>query len=208
MTHLLRALAAGLALLGLAGCLEQPVVDTPMPVPYVARADGSYTIPAVPPDAVHPGFQRTLVGFASDEAPGTIIIDTGARWLYLVQDKRTALRYGISVGREGFDWSGEAVVDRKAHWPRWTPPPEMVARQPELARWAETGQPPGPRNPLGARAIYLADAEGRDTGYRIHGTPEWRSIGRAASSGCIRMVNQDVVDLHDRVAIGAKVIVR
>ena len=192
----------------LAGCIEQVIEDQPMPVPYVARADGAFTIPAVPSDKVHPGFQRTLVAFASDEAPGTVIIDTQARWLYLVQDERSALRYGISVGREGFEWSGEAVVNRKTHWPTWRPPPEMVARQPELARWAEGGQPPGPRNPLGARAIYLADDKGRDTGYRIHGTPEWWSIGRAASSGCIRMVNQDVVDLYDRVPVGAKVIVR
>ena len=190
----------------LAACEAPPVQEQPAPVPYVARADGGHMLPAVPADRVPPHLQRSLVATPAQEPPGTVIIDTATRYLYLVQDDRTALRYGISVGREGFGWSGEAVVDRKRTWPGWTPPPEMIRRQPELARWAN-GQPPGPSNPLGARAIYLAQ-DGRDTGYRIHGTPEWRSIGHAASSGCIRMVNQDVIDLFDRVPIGAKVIVR
>lgn len=194
-------------ILPLAGCLEPPPVeDTPSPVPYVSRADGRHTLPAIPADKVNPAFQRTLVGMKTEEAPGTVIIDTAARYLYLIQDDRSALRYGIGVGREGFGWTGEAVVDRKAHWPTWTPPPEMIRRQPELAQWAD-GRPGGPKNPLGARAIYLAQ-DGHDTGYRIHGTPEWWTIGRAASSGCIRMVNQDVIDLYDRVPVGAKVIVR
>lgn len=190
----------------LAGCEAPPVPDTPAPVPHVALKDGGHALPAIPPGRVPAHLQRTLVATPAAEPPGTVIIDTAARYLYLVQDDRSALRYGISVGREGFDWSGEAVVDRKRQWPGWTPPPEMIRRQPELARWAN-GQPPGPRNPLGARAIYLAQ-DGRDTGYRIHGTPEWASIGHAASSGCIRMINQDVIDLFDRVPVGAKVIVR
>ena len=203
--RLILALVAAVPLLS--GCLEQPVVDQLSPVAYVAVSDSNHKLPAIPAEKVNPAYQRTLVANPlPDDAPGTILIDTATRHLYLVQDKRTALRYGISVGREGFGWSGEAVVDRKRQWPTWTPPPEMIKRQPELAKWAE-GQPPGPRNPLGARAIYLAQ-NGSDTGYRIHGTPEWSSIGRAASSGCIRMVNQDVIDLYDRVSPGSKVIVR
>ncbi|MDP2085196.1 MAG: L,D-transpeptidase [Gemmobacter sp.] len=204
------------ALIGLAACtfdpetgqfVPPPLADQPHPVPYVATKDGPHSIPAVPLEKVNPAYQRTIVANPlRGEAAGTILIDTAARFLYLVQDDRTALRYGISVGREGFDWTGEAVVARFAQWPTWTPPPEMIRRQPDLAKWAG-GQPGGPRNPLGARAIYLTQG-GVDTGYRIHGTPEWSSIGRAASSGCIRMVNQDVIDLYGRVQKGAKVIVR
>ena len=204
------------ALLGLGACtydaelgkfVPPPIAEQPTPVPYVATKDGPHSLPAIPLDKVNPAFQRTLVpNPVRTEAPGTIVIDTANRFLYLVQDEASALRYGISVGREGFDWKGEAVVSRFAQWPTWTPPPEMIKRQPELAKWAE-GQPGGPRNPLGARAIYLTQG-GVDTGYRIHGTPEWSSIGRAASSGCIRMVNQDVIDLYGRVQKGAKVIVK
>ncbi|MFN3938444.1 MAG: L,D-transpeptidase [Gemmobacter sp.] len=205
----LRALAIPALALVLGACtldIDQAFPETPAPVPYVAKRDGGHAIPGIPPEKFNPAFQRTLVPFRSDEPPGTIVIDTAARHLYLVQDDRSALRYGISVGREGFEWSGEAVVSHKRTWPNWTPPPEMIRRDPSLARWAE-GRPGGPGNPLGARAIYLSQ-NGRDTGYRIHGTPEWWSIGRAASSGCIRMVNQDVIDLFDRVERGAKVIVR
>jgi lipoprotein-anchoring transpeptidase ErfK/SrfK len=203
-----RLAAALAATMGLAACVDDYIADQPSPVPYVARLDGGHAIPAIPPERFPAGWQRARVRFETTEASGTIVIDTGARFLYLVQEKGTALRYGIAVGREGFGWTGTAHVDRKAHWPRWHPPGEMVARQPHLARWANGGQPPGPENPLGARAIYLADDTGRNTGYRIHGTPEWWTIGSAASSGCIRMVNQDVIDLFDRVPIGAKVIVR
>lgn len=204
------------ALLGLAACsfdpeqgkfVPPPIEPQPIPVSYAATKDGPHSLPAIPLDKVTPAYQRTLVANpVPAETPGTILIDTANRFLYLVQDDRSALRYGISVGREGFAWAGEAVVARFAQWPTWTPPPEMIKRAPELAKWAE-GQPGGPRNPLGARAIYLSQG-GRDTGYRIHGTPEWSSIGRAASSGCIRMVNQDVIDLYGRVQKGAKVIVR
>ncbi|MDO9526047.1 MAG: L,D-transpeptidase [Gemmobacter sp.] len=205
--HLRNALTLVAALTLLTACLEQPVEDQPFPVSYSMMNDANYRLPAVPADKINPAYQRTLVANpAPDEAPGTVIIDTATRHLFWIQDKKTALRYGISVGREGFAWSGTAVVDRKQQWPTWTPPPEMIKRQPELAKWAD-GQPPGPKNPLGARAIYLAQ-NGHDTGYRIHGTPEWSSIGRAASSGCIRMVNQDVIDLYARVSAGAKVIVR
>lgn len=172
---------------------------------YIAHKDGPFTVPAVPLDKVPAQFHRQTVAFPTDEVPGTIIIDPTARFLHLVTGKNTAIRYGISVGRAGFEWSGVAIVAQRRPWPRWTPPPEMIERQPELAKW-ENGQPGGPTNPLGARALYLT-SNGIDHGYRIHGTPDWRSIGRNASSGCIRMINHDVIDLYTRVPDGAKVIV-
>jgi lipoprotein-anchoring transpeptidase ErfK/SrfK len=145
------------------------------------------------------------VDFPTDEAPGTVIIHPGERHLYFVTGNNKAIRYGISVGKAGFEWAGVAQVTNRRPWPTWTPPPEMIARKPELAKW-EGGQPGGPTNPLGARALYLT-TNGIDYGYRIHGTPEWQSIGANASSGCIRMINQDVIDLYGRVPSGAKVIV-
>ena len=117
-----------------------------------------------------------------------------------------AVRYGIGVGREGFEWKGTARVGAKRPWPVWTPPSAMIRRQPELAKW-RGGMPGGPQNALGARALYLHN-KGGDSGYRLHGTPEWWSIGKAMSSGCIRMMNQDVIDLYDRASVGAKVIVK
>lgn len=210
-----------LALSALAACTLEPgpeggqqprpvihqVVETPSPVSYAAMKDGKFSVPAVDPAKVPAAYQRSIVqNPIPDEAPGTILVDTQTRHLYLVQDASTALRYGIGVGREGFGWAGETVAARKAQWPIWTPPPEMIKRQPDLEQWKD-GRPGGPRNPLGARAIYLYK-DGHDTGFRIHGTPEWRSIGGNASSGCFRMIQQDVIDLHARVTPGAKVIVR
>jgi lipoprotein-anchoring transpeptidase ErfK/SrfK len=201
--------AVMLALMG--GCLptelvskapQEPVLATDA---YVARADGSYNLPAIPVDQLPAAMQRQTIPYTSAEVPGTIIIDPAARHLYLVQPDGQAIRYGISVGRTGFEWSGVAVVSNRRPWPTWTPPPEMIARDPKLAKW-ENGQPGGLSNPLGARAIYLT-TNGVDYGYRIHGTPEWKSIGRNASSGCIRMINQDVIDLYGRVPDGGKVIV-
>lgn len=116
------------------------------------------------------------------------------------------MRYGIGVGREGFQWSGTARVAMKREWPMWTPPAPMIRRQPELAKW-RGGMPPGLSNPLGARALYLF-RNGRDTQYRLHGTPEWWSIGKEVSSGCIRLLNQDIIDLYNRTQVGAKVIVK
>jgi hypothetical protein len=146
------------------------------------------------------------VAYETDQPVGTIIINPSTRLLYYVVGKNKAIRYGISVGRAGFEWSGEAIVADKKPWPTWTPPPEMIARDPaKYSQWAK-GQPGGPTNPLGARAIYLTSG-GKDYGYRIHGTPEWKSIGRNASSGCIRMINQDVIDLYGRLQGGEKVIV-
>lgn len=172
---------------------------------YASSMDGAFPIPAVPVEKVPTEFQRQTVYYPTDEVPGTIIINPAAKHLYLVTGRNTATRYGIAVGAEGFQWSGEALITNRKPWPNWTPPKEMIERKPELAKW-EKGQPGGPTNPLGARALYLT-TNGVDYGYRIHGTPEWSSIGRNASSGCIRMINQDVIDLYNRVPDGSKVIV-
>lgn len=172
---------------------------------YASTMDGSIPIQAVPVEKVPAEFQRQTVYYPSQEAPGTIIINPAAKHLFFVTGDNTAIRYGIAVGAAGFQWSGEALITDRKQWPTWTPPKEMIERKPELAKW-EKGQPGGPTNPLGARALYLT-TNGVDYGYRIHGTPEWSSIGRNASSGCIRMINQDVMDLYNRVPDGSKVIV-
>jgi lipoprotein-anchoring transpeptidase ErfK/SrfK len=150
-------------------------------------------------------FHRTVVAFTTAEAPGTVIIDTASRHLYFVLPGNMAIRYGVGAGRDGFRWSGTVRVGRKAEWPTWTPPAEMIKRQPELVKYAG-GMAGGPTNPLGARALYLYDGN-RDTMYRIHGTNEPWSIGQFVSSGCLRMMNQDVTELHALVETGAKVIV-
>jgi lipoprotein-anchoring transpeptidase ErfK/SrfK len=146
-----------------------------------------------------------VVWFKTPEQPGTIIIDTSVRGLHYILGDGQAIRYGIAVGKEGFEWAGIAKIGRKVEWPKWTPPRDMIVRRPELAQYAG-GMPGGPENPLGARAMYLY-AGGRDTLYRIHGTNEPQSIGHAASSGCIRMLNEEVIDLYNRSPIGTKVIV-
>jgi lipoprotein-anchoring transpeptidase ErfK/SrfK len=144
-------------------------------------------------------YQRQMVYYRTNETPGTIIVQTSERFLYVVQGNNRALRYGIGVGRDGFQWSGLLKISRKAEWPDWTPPPEMIARQPYLPRFMAGG----PGNPLGARALYLGN-----TVYRIHGTNQPQTIGQSVSSGCFRLVNPDVVDLYDRIPVGTKVIVR
>jgi lipoprotein-anchoring transpeptidase ErfK/SrfK len=144
-------------------------------------------------------FRRQPVSYRSSEPIGTIVIDTSDRHLYLIQSPTRALRYGIGVGRDGFTWSGILKVSRKAEWPDWTPPPEMIKRQPYLPRFMAGG----PGNPMGARALYLGN-----TVYRIHGTNAPQTIGHAVSSGCFRLVNADVEDLYDRVPVGTKVIVQ
>jgi lipoprotein-anchoring transpeptidase ErfK/SrfK len=152
--------------------------------------------------AVDPTYRRHIVKAPPGYAPGTVIIDTADRFLYLIQDDGTAIRYGVGVGREGFLWHGSAKIGRKAEWPGWTPPADMLRRQPDLPRHMDGG----PDNPLGARAMYLYK-DGRDTMFRIHGSNEPQTIGHAVSSGCIRMVNQDVIDLYSRVSTGTKVVV-
>lgn len=187
-----------------AGLMEAPAAKVIAGV-YGGKQDGAFPVAAVPIEKVPPQFQRSTVYLASNEAAGTIIINPAEKFLYLITGRNQAMRYGIAVGRAGFEWAGTALVTGRQNWPTWTPPPEMIERKPELIKW-EKGQPGGPDNPLGARALYLT-TNGVDYGYRIHGTPEWFSIGRNASSGCIRMINQDIIDLHNRVKDGAKVVV-
>lgn len=187
-----------------------PMVETVAPDPalvamYAARPDGSRTLPAVDVTAFHRALLRNEVDYVTAEAPGTIVIDTTGPFLYLVGENGRATRYGIAIGREGFGWTGTGEIARRAKWPTWTPPPEMIERDPSVAKW-RGGQPGGISNPLGARALYI-NFGGADSGYRIHGTNAPKSIGWAASSGCFRMLNQDVIDLYDRVRVGARVVV-
>jgi len=155
----------------------------------------------VPDESVQlpPQFQRQMVLYRTTEPPGTIIVHTSERFLYLVQGNGRAIRYGVRVGREGFQWQGLLKITRKAEWPDWTPPPEMIQRQPYLPRFMAGG----PGNPLGARAMYLGT-----TVYRIHGTNQPDTIGKAVSSGCFGMVNADIIDLYGRVPVGTKVVVK
>src|SRR5215475_5595929 len=156
-------------------------------------------IPNAADEQLPPQFRRQVVLYRSNEAPGTIIVQTGERFLYVVQPGGRAIRYGIGVGRDGFQWQGLQHITRKQEWPDWTPPAEMIARQPYLPRFMAGG----PGNPMGARALYLGG-----TVYRIHGTNQPKTIGSAVSSGCFRLVNGDVIDLYDRIPVGTKVIVR
>jgi lipoprotein-anchoring transpeptidase ErfK/SrfK len=155
---------------------------------------------------VKPQFKRRVVRLVTDEAPGTIIVDTNHKYLYYVEGDDRATRYGIGVGREGFGWSGLAKVGRKAEWPGWTPPPEMRVREAKAGHKLPAFQEGGEDNPLGARALYLYQ-NGHDSGFRIHGTNQPWSIGLNLSSGCIRMMNRDVEDLYERADVGTKVIV-
>ncbi|EUB95387.1 ErfK/YbiS/YcfS/YnhG family protein [Rhizobium sp. CF080] len=173
----------------------------------VIRDDG-HTLPAIPYSRIDARYLRQDVDYRTNEAPGTIVVDTRERFLYFVQPGGKAIRYGVGLGKAGFSWQGRGVIQRKAEWPRWTPPDEMVARQPELRKFAaaEGGANPGLNNPLGARALYIFK-DGKDTLYRVHGTPDWQSVGKQTSSGCVRMLNQDVIDLFDRVPEGTSIVV-
>ena len=189
-------------LLSLAACIT--VVCLAL-TPALAQRDYSNVddqpgvVPSEADEQLPPQFQRQMVFYRTSEPPGTIIVHTSERFLYLVQGNGRALRYGIGVGREGFQWQGLLNITRKQEWPDWTPPPEMIARQPYLPRFMAGG----PGNPLGARALYLGS-----TVYRIHGTNAPHTIGSAVSSGCFRLVNNDVIDLYARVPVGTKVVVR
>ena len=207
-------IAATVGLSGCTGLTDEPVAALEPTVPvmpafYGPVAGEPYPVEAVPPNVVEPRYWRQRVPDPTGEAPGTIVVDPNAYTLYLVEPSGTAMRYGIGVGRAGFEWAGNAKVQYKRRWPKWTPPDEMIAREPELAQYsaANGSFPPGPSNPLGARALYLFQ-NGEDTLYRIHGSPEAWSIGKSVSSGCIRLLNQDIIDLHDRVEDGARVVVR
>lgn len=183
-----------------------PAIDPTYVSMYAAILDERFPIPAVDVSGFDPRYLRQEVPYTTSERVGTIVIDTSGPYLYLVRENGRALRYGIGVGRDGFGWAGRAKILMKRKWPTWTPPAEMIARQPELEPY-RNGMEPGLANPLGARALYLFEG-GRDTLYRIHGTNEPLSIGKAVSSGCIRLLNQDVIDLYRRVPVGSEVVVR
>lgn len=178
---------------------------------YAEAKDGGFTVPAVKAGQVPAAFHRRNVAYATREAPGTIVIDPVNHYLYHVEEGGRATRYGVGVGREGFAWAGEATIKSKQEWPDWYPPKEMVERRPELKKQlvelqSGLGMHGGPSNPLGARALYLWQGD-RDTLFRIHGTNEPWSIGLSQSSGCIRMINQDVMDLYQKTPVGARVVV-
>lgn len=222
-----RKVLAGLGLAGLAGCSRSfdmselnvdlaptgtirpkisvdRAITTPQTM-YASFQDGPFVLPAIPYEKVPREYRRQIVQDPTGEAPGTIVVSLKDRFLYLVQPGGEALRYGVGIGKDGFAWSGRANVQYKREWPTWTPPREMIARRPDVAKWAG-GQPGGLDNPLGARALYIFK-DGQDTLYRIHGSPEWWTIGQAMSSGCVRMINQDVIDLYNRVQGKAPIVV-
>ncbi|MDJ1157909.1 L,D-transpeptidase [Chelatococcus sp. SYSU_G07232] len=186
---------------------DDPYADPLQPPPEERRPVRRGRIASLPSpsDAYEPAaraiperYRRQTVSYDGPQKPGTIVVDTANRFLYLVQPGGTAIRYGIGVGREGFSWKGTQTVSMKREWPDWRPPAEMRKRRPDLP----TFLPGGPENPLGARALYLGN-----TLFRIHGTNEPHTIGQAVSSGCIRLLNEDVIDLYNRVSVGARVVV-
>ncbi|WP_420392014.1 L,D-transpeptidase [Acuticoccus sp.] len=209
-----RAVVLGAAALPLAACQlpEQPVapmrpvIDARYAAMYGPIFTEPYPIPAVDITKFEPQFLRREVRNPTGQAPGTIVVDTTAKFLYFTLPNGLAMRYGVGLGRAGFGWDGTATIPLKRKWPTWTPPPEMIVREPDLEQWRE-GMPPGLANPLGARALYLFQG-GADTLYRLHGTQEAFSIGRNVSSGCVRLLNHDIIDLYNRTPLGAKVIVR
>jgi lipoprotein-anchoring transpeptidase ErfK/SrfK len=231
-----RTLLSGLSVSvasGLAGCgtTRTPIaantlaftMPKPTPKPFSGESDLAYTsiygpidgepypVPPIKLAQIDPAFLRKNVEYVTSEAPGTIVIDTRHKYLYHVEGNGRAERYGVGVGREGFGWSGVATIKNKQEWPDWYPPKEMIERQPEIKKvvtelQSGIGMPGGPHNPLGPRAMYLWQ-DNKDTLYRIHGTVEPWTIGKNVSSGCIRMINQDVIDLYERTPVGTKVVV-
>lgn len=189
----------------LTGCTTTTTGPSKIIPNYPAVEDGGFKVPAIAQGQIAKEYSRQIVDYSTKEKPGTIVVDTNAHFLYFVMDDGKAMRYGIGVGRDGFRWSGNAYVGRKAEWPSWTPPQRMLKRQPELREFAG-GMKPGLKNPLGARALYLYK-NGKDSLYRLHGTPEWWTIGTNVSSGCVRLINQDIIDLYSRAKTGARVVV-
>ena len=175
---------------------------------YAAKPEEKFPLPAVDLKKIPPQFFRRSVTYPTSEPVGTVIVDSQNFYLYLVQEDNRAIRYGVGLGRAGFAWSGRATIAWKRPWPTWTPPAEMILRQPELEIWSAKngGMPPGPNNPLGARALYIFQ-NNVDTLYRLHGTTEDWSIGKAVSSGCVRLLNHDIIDLHARVPKGSPILV-
>lgn len=220
---LLGTLSMTAALAGCATTAEPDVSVSPLPVRrpvgapdeaemtsrYAALEDGGHQLPAVPFRQIDPKFYRQRVENTTGQPAGVVIVDVPSRFLYVTEPGGTAMRYGVGLGRAGFSWEGEGIIHWRQKWPRWKPPAEMIARQPELAKYSveNGGQEPGPNNALGARALYIFQ-NGKDTLYRLHGTREWSSIGKAVSSGCVRLINQDVIDLYERVPQKARILVR
>jgi lipoprotein-anchoring transpeptidase ErfK/SrfK len=230
--RLLMTGAAASAAFGLAGCattkpniqasaLPAPAASSPEPrqhepQPKYSEIYGPVTnekfpVPAVDLAQIDPAFLRKRVDYATKEPPGTIIVDPDEHYLYHIEEGGKATRYGVGVGREGFGWSGEAKIHSKQEWPDWYPPKEMLERRPELKKQmtklqSGLGMAGGPSNPIGARGMYLWQGN-QDTYYRIHGTNEPWTIGKSMSSGCIRMINQDAIDLYAKVPVGTRVIV-
>ena len=191
--------------------MPQPVAVKPSMSPhyvamYAAVEGEAFPVKAADLKRVDPQFYRQEVAYPTYEPPGTIVVDTRNRFLYLVQENGRAMRYGIGVGKAGLEFAGVGRVQYKRQWPRWTPTQDMIAREPERYGPLAAGMEPGVLNPLGPRALYLFK-DGRDTLYRIHGTTEDWTIGKAVSSGCIRLLNQDIIDLYRRVPDGTRVVV-
>lgn len=178
---------------------------TPLPQIYGRVRQNKWDLRAIPVEQVNPRFLRTRIVNSIQAPVGSMLVDTGSGHLYYFDTPKYGIRYGIAVARDGFLWRGNGVIARRAKWPTWTPPREMIERDPKLAKW-KGGMPSMPTNPLGPRALYVYQ-DGRDTLIRVHGTPHWRSIGTKASSGCFRMFNQDVVDLYERVPRGTSITV-
>ncbi len=189
----------------------EPAIATDYSAIYGPVAGEPFPVPGIKLAQINPEFLRKAIDYQTSEAPGTIVIDPAHHYLYHVQEGGKAMRYGDGVGREGFAWSGAATINSKQEWPDWYPPPEMIERQPEIKKLmtqlqSGLGMHGGPGNPLGARAMYLWQ-DNKDTLFRIHGTVEPWTIGKSVSSGCIRMINQDVIDLYGKTPVGTKVVV-
>ena len=197
--------ATALGALGLAGCTTGGMSFAEAERVYGPVPDERFAIPAVDINKVDPKYLRRRVRYASNEAVGTLIVDPRHYYVYRIEGDGLATRYGANVGRQGFLWSGDAYIGRKAEWPVWTPPPEMIARQPEVAQYAG-GMPPGLGNPLGARTLYLYQ-NGRYTLYTIYSTIQPETIGHGVSSGCVGLLTQDMLHLYDKTPVDTKVIV-
>jgi lipoprotein-anchoring transpeptidase ErfK/SrfK len=197
--------AAGLGAVGLGGCQTDYMSRAEAEKLYGAVPDRKFPIPAVDVAKVDQKYYRRTVRYESNEAPGTIVVDPGNYYVYRIEGDGNATRYGANVGREGFLWSGDAYVGRKAEWPVWTPPKEMIKRQPEAAKYAG-GMPPGLDNPLGARTLYLYQ-NNRYTLYTIYSTSDPETIGTNLTSGCTGLLTQDMMDLYERTPVKTKVVV-
>jgi lipoprotein-anchoring transpeptidase ErfK/SrfK len=197
--------AAGLGALGLTGCASDFMSRADAEKLYAQMPDEKFPIPAVDVSKIDQKYYRRIVRYQSDEAPGTIVVDPANYYVYRIEGEGNATRYGANVGRDGFRWSGEAYVGRKAEWPVWTPPKEMIQRQPEAAKYAG-GMPPGLDNPLGARTLYLYQ-NNVYTLYTIYSTSDPETIGTSITSGCTGLLSQDMIDLYSRTPVKTKVVV-